>query len=133
MNFYEIPFGKNNWCGPAALAYVLRTDPDTAAAEIRKAGGRTAIKATYATEISGVLTANLVPYAPITGQEKTLNQWLKWVDIRESDEYLVFITGHFIVVHGERYFDNRCHFGNPLSFCPYLKKRVVRAWKIEKK
>lgn len=41
---FTISYGRNNYCGPCALAYVLKTDPDSAAALLRKASGKRSIR-----------------------------------------------------------------------------------------
>lgn len=141
---YTIPKGSNSYCGPAALAYITRTDPDTAAYRFRKASGKRAIRGvtnrlmltvladlgvrfTYAVPIS------LSRYNPRlfnrvgTG---TLKQW--WLSTETEGLYLINITGHYIVLDGWRVFDNMHRNGISVHTCPYLRRRVKAAWRIER-
>lgn len=142
---YTIPFGKNRYCGPAALAYLLRTCPDTAAYILRDVTGRRAICGTNSTDMVKALERfglGAIPrarrYAPGAPRpcrktdQRTLAQWLELEKPGPQDEYLVVVTGHWIVVHGNRWFDSRCHLGKPLALCPYLRKRVPGAYLIKK-
>jgi hypothetical protein len=139
---YTIPHGRNHYCGPAALAYLLRTCPDTAAYILRDVTKRRAIHGTTSTEMIRALERyglRAIPrarrHSPATGKrtdQRTLAQWLEVEKPRPHDEYLVVVTGHWIVVHGSRWFDNRCHLGKPLALCPYLRKRVPGAYLIKK-
>lgn len=100
---FTIPYGRNNYCGPCALAYVLGSDPD------------------------GVKTRLAFPIGPVPRP-----QLRSWLATREDPAalYIVNITHHYIVVHGDQMFDNRFHLGKPLEKCPYLLRRVVNAWMV---
>ncbi len=140
---YTIPHGRNHYCGPAALAYLLRTCPDTAAYILRDVTKRRAIHGTTSTEMIRALDRyglKAIPRAwrrsdvpaPLRRNQRTLAEWLEVAKPEPHQEYLVVVTGHWIVVHGSRWFDNRCHLGKPLALCPYLRKRVPGAYLIKK-
>lgn len=140
---YTIPHGKNRYCGPAALAYLLRTCPDTAAYILRDITKKRAIYGTTSVQMIAALDRyglHAIPRARRRADvsvkdrrnQRTLAQWLELEKPRPQDEYLVVVTGHWIVIHGSRWFDNRCHLGKPLALCPYLRKRVPGAYLIKK-
>jgi hypothetical protein len=134
---FTIPYGKNTYCGPAALAYILRESPDVAAARLRDVSGRRSIRGTHRQHmLSALERANVfaVPAMPPTRLNPRLGQYLRHLGHPHSPirgEYLIVVTGHYIVVHDGLYFDNRCHLGKPLDRCPYLLKRVRAAWQID--
>jgi hypothetical protein len=135
---YTIPYGKNTWCGPAALAYLLRTDPDAAAACIRKITGRDRVIGTPRSAMLKALEAHGCSLAVRSAYRRgraapTLRRWLELVNPQADAEYLVMITHHYIVVHGSRWFDNHCHLGKTHDKSPHLRCRVRQAWKITKK
>lgn len=129
---YFIPFGNNRYCGPAALAYLLRTDPDAAAALLRWVSGKRAIRGMARGYMLAALREyGMVPSLLDVKPAITLRRWLDEVQPSVTEaEYLVIITGHYLVVHGDRWFDNRCHYGKPHARSPYLRRRVQRAWRI---
>jgi hypothetical protein len=59
-----------------------------------------------------------------------MRQWLAFAGPKADHEYIVTVTGHYLIVHGDRYFDNGCHLGKPVERCPYLNKTVKRAWRV---
>ena len=130
---FTIPYGRNNYCGPCALAYVLETDPDKAAALLRKTSGTRSIRGVSngllieAIWAAGVKTRLAFPIGQVPHP-----QLRRWLLTREDPAalYIVNITGHYIIVHGDQMFDNRFHLGKPLEKCPYLLRRVVNAWMI---
>jgi hypothetical protein len=133
---FTIPFGRNDYCGPVALAYLTRTNPDVAAAALRAVCGRQAIRGIESVFMIIAMTRQgykaysaSKPYSWI----ETKEMFRDWLKSHCSDaEYLVNITGHYIVVHNGLYFDNHCHLGKTLDCCPYLRRRVVKAWRIVK-
>lgn len=134
---YTIPFTKNRFCGPAALAYVMRSDPDTAAALLRKVSGKRAIMRltqNFMLEamVSLKLSVKVVMPKGAVGTRKfpTLSQWLE--DMDPDKEYIVTITGHYIVIHRGMVFDSKFHLGKPIAKCPYLRCRVRMAWAVSR-
>ena len=130
---FTIPYGRNNYCGPCALAYVLKTDSDSAAALLRKVSGKRSIRGvsnghlTEAIWVAGVRTRLAFPIGNVPHP-----QLRRWLSTREDPAalYIVNITHHYIVVHGNQVFDSRFHLGKPLEKCPYLLRRVVNAWRV---
>ncbi|MHB1743774.1 MAG: hypothetical protein ACYCRE_03265 [Acidobacteriaceae bacterium] len=116
-----------------ALAYVLKTGPDSAAALLRKVSGKRSIRGvsnghlTEAICAAGVRTRLAFPIGNVPHP-----QLRRWLSIREDPAalYIVNITHHYIVVHGNHVFDSRFHLGKPLEKCPYLLRRVVNAWRV---
>ena len=135
---FTIPFVGNTYCGPAALAYLLRSDPGTAARHIRLFTGKRSVHGTPTSVMTAVLGRH--GYRAIISSpgyswietKLTLKAWLE-TRIDSKGEYLVNITGHYVIVHGSLLFDNRHHLGIELDRCEYLRKRVVKAWRIVKK
>jgi hypothetical protein len=131
---YEIPYGKNTYCGPAALAYLMRSDPDTAARLLREVSGTPAIKGIYAGWMVEALRKVGLNAWVWDRKESTLSEWVDRYQPKPNQEYLLSVSRskrdgqHYIVVHGDRYFDNACLQGEPISACPYLKLNC--AWKI---
>lgn len=132
---FTIPYGSNTYCGPAALAYVTRTDPDTAARHLRRVGNKRAIFGVSNTLLLKTLCALGVRYSSFIEGKKppTLGRWLT----RHAEgEYIVNITGHYIVVVIDDIsclvFDNRYHLGKSVYACPYLRRKVRAAWRIER-
>ncbi len=130
---FTIPYGRNNYCGPCALAYVLGSDPGSAAALLRRMSGKRSIRGVsnsllmQAIWAAGVKTRLAFPIIPVPRP-----QLRSWLATREDPAalYIVNITHHYIVVHGDQMFDNRFHLGKPLEKCPYLLRRVVNAWMV---
>jgi len=142
---YTIPFVGNRYCGPAALAYVTRTDPKYAAKVLREVSGRRAIIGVRAYEMTEALKHLGLGYKAMTIADRivsrrrtngcrlipqSLCQWLDTFQPNADEEFIVNVTGHYLVIHGERYYDNGCHLGKPVSACPHLRKRVKNAWRI---
>ena len=129
---FTIPYGRNNYCGPCALSYVLKTDPDSAAALLHHVNGKRRIR--------GVSNGHLIQAVWESGVRSRLAfpignvphpQLRHWLPTREDPAalYIVNITHHYIVIHGNQVFDNRFHLGKSLEKCPYLLRRVVNAWR----
>jgi hypothetical protein len=144
MQSYTIPRGHNSYCGPSALAYLTRTDPDYAAAQFRKWSHKRSIKGVsnslmlFTLRMLGFKPFEAVPRSlrPIDNTRwpsvryPTFKQW--WLSTEEEAVYLVNITGHYIVLDGLRVYDNRFREGQAFHVCPYLNRRVKAAWRIEK-
>lgn len=130
---FTIPYGRNNYCGPCALAYVLGSDPDSAAALLRRISGTRSIRGVSnslliaAIRAAGVKTRLAFPIGDVPRP-----QLRSWLATREDPAalYIVNITHHYIVVNRDQMFDNRFHLGKPLEKCPYLLRRVVNAWMV---
>jgi hypothetical protein len=140
---FTIPYGSNTYCGPAALAYVTRTTPDESARHLRRVGNKRSIRGVSNTLLLKTLTDLGVRYSDAgprvcytsgTGRQlrekPTFKQW--WLGTDKGTEYIVNITGHYIVLHNDVVFDNRFHLGKALHLCPYLRRRVRMAWRIER-
>lgn len=128
---YTIPYGRNSYCGPAALAYVLRSDPDRAAQRLREVTGKRSIKGLSNHDLLKTMHDLGVSYSSFIEDIKRPTL-LRWIDKMPSGEYIVNITDHYIVVHDEVVFDNRFHLGKSIHACPYLRCRVKAAWRIER-
>lgn len=136
---FTIPVGSNSYCGPAAFAYLTKTDPDTAAREMRIRSGRTAIKGVPNWLILSVLAGRGIRTIPVRpwslyqwaghGKYPTFKQW--WLATEPDGLYLINITGHYIVLDRCRVYDNRYRTGKAFHVCPYLQRRVKAAWRIE--
>jgi hypothetical protein len=135
---YEIPYGKNTYCGPAALAYLMRSDPDTAARLLRKVSGKKAIIGVGYKHMHAALADAGLHYAAVmpTDRKLTLTHWLKTIQPEQGQEFLLGVNTdrgpHYIVIRGDRYFDSMCHLGKPVAKCPYLNRGVKAAWRVEK-
>ncbi|HEX5426614.1 MAG TPA: hypothetical protein VFW94_23960 [Candidatus Acidoferrales bacterium] len=138
---YTIPYGRNSYCGPAALAYVTRTDPDTAAAHLRRWGRLRAVKGVSNDLLQFTMRQLGIQFHFCMPTQLRWNskrgKWIKptlscWMDAVPDGEYIVNITGHYIVVHNDLVFDNRFHLGKSVCVCPYLRRRVKAAWRIER-
>jgi hypothetical protein len=147
---YTIPYGRNSYCGPAALAYVGRSDPDTITARLRALSGKRAIKGVTNTLLLKAVLALGLSFKYVGYQQVlpprirtrakdclTLRQWIL-LNCTEDGEYIVNITGHYVVIVRQTnvltsfvMFDNRFRQGKHACFCPYLRRRVRTAWKIE--
>jgi len=130
---FTIPFGRNNYCGPCALAYVLGSDPDSAAALLRKMSGKRSIRGvSNSLLIEAIWGAGVKPRLAFPIGNVPRPQLRSWLATRENPAglYIVNITRHYIVVNRDQMFDNRFHLGKPLEKCPYLLRRVVNAWLV---
>jgi hypothetical protein len=130
---FTIPYGRNHYCGPAALAYVLRSDPDEAARLLRQVSGKRSIHGVTNVNLDAALQAAQVRFVrTATGNGRLPTRCLptlaRWYNTVPLGEYIVCVTGHYIVVDGERMFDNRHHQGKPMALCPYLRRRVKMSW-----
>ncbi len=116
---FTIPTGSNSYCGPAALAYLTRTDPDTAAALFRFWGRKRAIKGVsnslmlFVMKQEGLMAVYAVPQCL---RRPTLKQW--WLSTEPDGLYLINITGHYIVLDGFRVYDNFFRGGKSIHVCP---------------
>lgn len=133
---YTIPFGKNNYCGPCALAYVLRTDPDSAAALLREVSGKRAIRGTYnhhmisAMARRGILVTKL-PFRIVAKMH--YGRLVTWAAEQNSgDEYLVNVTGHYLILHRGIVYDSHKHLGVPIEKSKWARTYVRGAWRIER-
>jgi hypothetical protein len=149
---YCIPIGQDRWCGPAALAYLLRTDTDTAA-NLLQEEGRTSVSyctpewmfgalATEGYEAKLVMPKRLSkrktvvtwkgdrPICGVRGALFTLAKWLQFAKPRPDEEFIVGVTRHWLVIHGDRYYDNNCPEGNTLDKCPWLRRSVLDAHRV---
>jgi hypothetical protein len=127
------------WCGPYALATLTRCTYTEAVDLIRTyrgergytdSGRRRPVKSVAIQELSGILGKNEDEFL-FRGSGyayPTLTQWLHGPLSQPRDvwtQYLVLVTGHFIVVAGDLWTDNWCDGAwYPLSECPYKRKRV---------
>ena len=102
MEHYTIPFGRNEYCGPAALAYLLRTDPDTAARKLRDASGKRAICGTPRTAMLLVLLSEQKAVTQLN-RAFPVNVRLGKLNLPAEHEYLLVVNTdrgtHYIVVH----------------------------------
>jgi hypothetical protein len=129
---FTVPFGGNRYCGPFALAHILRTDTNRASAELRKVSGKRYVKGVRSKYVLEVLNAHgfaLVDETPHPSVQ--LQTWMRdyWSD--PDGLYPVNITGHYLIVDGGEYFDNACHLGKPLERCPHLRRKVKSIWSIK--
>jgi hypothetical protein len=154
METYRIPDGQDKWCGPAALAYLLRSDPDTAANLLRAEGYVDEVclpewmfqalkKAGYGAE---PVMPKKVPKPRYTvtmrdddgramargyrGPRFTLARWLQYAKPKFDEEFIIGVTGHWLVIHGGLCFDSACRDGRPLEKCPYLRHTLYDAHRI---
>lgn len=133
---YTIPFGRNNYCGPCALAYLLRTDPDTASAKLRYVSGKRAIKRVHhrymllALDREDVKYLPLMPYSPRKCGVK-YGRLETWVKGRPYDaEFLVVTSNHYVVIHRGMVYDSFKHLGVPIATSDWAKTFVRGAWWI---
>lgn len=140
---FTIPVGSNHYCGPAALAYIMRSHPDEAARIFRRLSGKRAIRGVTNTLMLRAISALGFRAVPVTSTfygwrgAKIAPTLRAFLDGRDQDgEYLVTITGHYIVVVIDGWrttvFDNKFREGKSVYVCPYLRRKVRSAWRIEK-
>ena len=116
---------------PRCAGVPVRTDPDAAAALLRWVSGKRSIKGTARGDTLAALREFGLTPQRVEVPPCNLRAWLGRVEPGVTEaEYLVVITGHYVVVHGDRWDDSRCHFGKPHARSPYLRRRVVTAWRI---
>lgn len=123
------PPGKNTFCGPYVLAAVTGKTTDEISAMVRNMYGRSMIKKMYPRELHAVLKVCKVDYAhrrfhpPCT--------WTFWLGYHRvpSRTYIVFVTGHYVLVHNGRVYDHKSGMkGFGLNY--YSRKRVIEVWEI---
>lgn len=131
---YTIPFGRNNYCGPCALAYVLRTDPDTAAAKLREVSGKRAIRGTHHKHMLKVLERQDVAYIPVTpyvAKAARYGRLSEWASKHPQDaEFLVVTSWHYVVIHRGMVYDSYKHLGVPVAKSKWARTFVRGAWWI---
>lgn len=133
---YTIPFGNNNYCGPCALAYILRTDPDTAAAKLREVSGKRAIRRIHHKYMLEVLHRQDIQYLPLmpylakgAGRRSCrLGTWVK--DQPRDAEFLIVTSNHFVVIHRGMVYDSFKHLGVPVERSEWARTFVRGAWWI---
>lgn len=133
---YTIPFGRNNYCGPCALAYVLRTDPDTAAARLRAVSGKRAIRGTHDKHILAVLKQERIEYVPMMTyihRRARYGRLVAWAAQQPLDaEYLVITSWHYVVLHRGMIYDSFKHLGVPVDKSHWARTFVRGAWWIKR-
>ena len=128
---------RHTWCGPYAAAVFMRQHYD-AAYEV-------CLCHTFRGKITGmsnklmktVMGANgiymTLHYCRDVGsyarQNPTLAAWLKTRDRKKT--YLVNITGHYIVVSGDKTIDNQSGEWHSVRKSKHRRKRVGYAWEIK--
>jgi hypothetical protein len=148
---YCIPIGQDGWCGPAALAYLLRTDTDTAASLLQAEGyvnkvcfpewmfsalGRAGYDAKLVMPKRLPKRKTVVTWKDgraiwgVRGALFTLAKWLQYAKPKPDEEFIVGVTRHWLVIHGDRYYDNNCPEGNTLDRCPWLRRSVLDAHRV---
>jgi len=125
--------GKNSYCGPAAVATIAGITTDEAAKHIRKAYNRKSIRRVYPEELVHALTelgytANYMEF-PLA-RRPTLAKWLRGREDRNKMT-IVFLTGHFATVKGNKYIDNHTKEPVWISKAPGRRKRVVGVITVE--
>lgn len=131
---FKIPVGRNTYCGPVVLAYVMRSGVDAATLQLESVIGTTQIRYVAGNELDKAMTLANVKHEPAKPQlaldrRITLHHWIQRGD---PNEYVISVADHLLVVHGEYWYDNTCLAGLPLSKLPeqYRRKPVTRAWRI---
>ena len=128
---------RHTWCGPYAAAVFLRQHYDAAY--------DACLQFTYRGKITGmsnslmkvVMGANGIQmtfhYKREIGSyardNATLAAWLKTRDRKKT--YLVNITGHYIVVSGDKTIDNQSGEWHSVRKSKHRRKRVAYAWEIK--
>jgi hypothetical protein len=138
METYQIPASENTFCGPAALAYVMRSHPDDVIPLIKSVmcsddyGAGRQIAGLHDSVLLKALTkaqVSLLPAMPEYEGRLSLKKWLELVT-RDEHPYLISVRQHVLVVHGDHYFDNAAREGRPASECPYLNREVQSAFVV---
>lgn len=133
MNQHQVVPGKNSFCGPFAVGYCAGVSPDDVSRFLRRETGRRSITDMGIADIESSLeyfdcdTAVEVPL--FTRPDTTLAEWFK----NRSDVagcYVVFVMGHFLVVDGNKLYDNNIKEGMPFWMSHRLQQRVLTVWKI---
>ena len=136
----------NRYCGPYALAHLLGLpDSGQAAAliqELRKRDPQNVrqVVGVYCSEVLAILKQHgMVPtrerfYSGVNKSKPTVAQWLRDEAVfLAGSPVLLHVTGHFIVVDGDRIYDNGRPEGRTWKEWPGLRKRVCNWWSFPRR
>lgn len=130
-----------HWCGPAALSAITGISYDRIRRELADLMGKRSVTGTpiwaallllrkhgiKAYNESWVIKADQKE----RGNRPTLARWLRIRPDRKA-LYLVHLTGHLVVVKGNKFVDNHTMTPVWLKDSPHRRKRVMCAWRIER-
>lgn len=134
--------GRNRFCGPAALSTVSGFSTDECARVIRDchfarhARSRGGVKGTSTFEMMEAFRAlgyflGRTIRPKVDGKRPTLAAWLRSRTDRRAT-FLVMITGHWVVVRGNKFCDSFTREPVNLSKAPHRRCRVVCVRRIER-
>jgi hypothetical protein len=124
--------GKNSYCGPAAVAALTGVTTTKAAEFIRTAYNRKAIRRVYPEELVHALKemGYRATYSLVSGKP-TMAKWLREREDRNAANIL-FLTGHFVAVKGNKFVDNHTKEPVWISKAPGRRKRVLGVIEVER-
>lgn len=128
--------GKNSYCGPAAIAAIVGISTDAAAKAIRETGyKRKSVRRLHPEELEWALAklGYAVHYQQMSPSDTpTLAKWIRDREDRAAVN-IVYVTGHYAVVSGNKYIDNHTKEAVWISKAPGRRKRVKGVLTVEKK
>ena len=126
-----VPRGRNRYCGPFAAAVALGCTTDEAAAKLRAASGRAAIRRIFPHELERALRCfglRQCVSGPALSDAVTLGQFLRAVAAAPTVRprlLVVMVTGHYLVYCNGKVADNRTREWRPWREFPGLRRRVI--------
>jgi len=126
--------GKNSFCGPAALALLLKTDTDVAAKTIRMVSKQYAVKGAYTSHVLKVIHK----YRGICVKNRDVQGMPQWKAAKGSP--LTLITTelncgewHFMLMHRGKLFDNHTKKWIKATKHPNRNGKIIEAHAIHTK
>lgn len=122
----QVSASRAAWCGPYALAYVLGISYMSAARRVQQVGRRSRLpQRVYVSEMKAVLDSEgaLAGFEKYGYETPTFRQWAK-ANAGHGKRFIVNVTGHYIVVDGNRWIDNQQRKLQPLYAYAHPRKRV---------
>lgn len=140
----------HRWCGPASLALMFGLTYEEAVRRIKLRRRKKScydpdakVAGMYASEVEEILREwaaergmQLCFVSPkgLTAKNPTLRRFREQLaeDIWERP-MLIEVTRHYVVVEGARLWDNGAPNGVPLSESRYIRRHVVKGWRLEER
>ena len=126
--------GKNSFCGPAALAVLLKTDTDIAAKAIRIVSKQYAVKGAYPSHLLKVIHK----YRGICIKNRGVQGMPQWKAAKGSPLTLITVqlncgVWHFMLMHRGKLFDNHTKKWMKATEHPNRNGKIIEAYVIHTK